>query len=333
MLTAEKTRRLSSRTLTLALVLCCATGCATTKLFSWWPNRPIRCELTSEASVEQIVAKLNENVVPSWRSTDVRLTARQTGSIPVTLSAILAVQAPRRLRLIATNSFGNNEFDLGSNDQRFWFWIRRAKPNYIVTVSYDDLPKVADQLQMPFQPEWFMEALGVVQLDPKNFSVEREPKKRRQVRLVSQTQTLQGRPVRKVITVDLCRGVIREHALYDTNGQLLAKAAFSDYRRDPLTNVWLPHVIQLYAPPAGMQLTLRLGQIEVNPVGIASKTWELPTYPNSKIVDLASTPAFQARQAARSSPSTGRTTPWPSKQQTDSQSIQPVAGWRKSDLR
>ncbi len=283
--TATRPAHVQTALLAAGLAVAALAGCASTRPFAWWPGRPLNCVLPEDASLEQVVGQLNQNVVPSWRSTDVRLTARQGNGIPVTLTAILAVQEPRRLRLIATNSFGNNEFDLGSNDQRFWFWVRRAEPKCVLTASYEDLPRLSQQLRVPFQPEWLMQVLGVVRLDPERLSLERVDRYR--VRLVSHETTLQGTPVRKVVVVDTCRGVAVEHALYDSAGHLLARATLSDHQRDSLTGAVVPHRIDLDWPPTGLHLTLRLGKVEVNPVGIADRIWQLPDYPDSQVVDLA----------------------------------------------
>ena len=93
--------------------------------------------------------------------------------------------------------------------------------------------------------------------------------------------------MRKVIVVDRCRGVVIQHALYDDAGTLVAKADFSEHRQDPVSGAVLPHRVELQWPETGLSLSMRLGRIEVNPLSVPEKTWQLPNYPDCPVVDLA----------------------------------------------
>ena len=83
------------------------------------------CVLAAEATKDEIVNHLNDHIAKlyAWRSTEVKITAKQWG-VPMSMSATMAVESPRKLRLVVGTSLGSVA-DLGSNPERFWFWMRR----------------------------------------------------------------------------------------------------------------------------------------------------------------------------------------------------------------
>ena len=271
--------------LCMLLAITSLSGCKTfCQQFPWCPVCPPACQLPPNPSLSQVVDHLNRNVVASWRSTYVRIRAR---GVPVQLSAVIAVESPRNVRLIAKSPVGN-EVDLGSNSQRFWVWVKRNKPKAIVTVAHEQLDRARQRgLQVPFQPDWLMEALGVIPIDASNVTMQRSPSAMRRLQLIAKGLSTDNRPVRKVIVVDTCYGRVLEQSLYDeSSGKLIAQAVFGDHRSDPVTGVVLPHRIDLSWPQAGMALTMHLGRIEVNPGRMPEQTWKLPTIRDYPILDL-----------------------------------------------
>src|SRR5258708_113748 len=77
---------------------------------------------------EKIVASLNDNArrIQSLRTNNVDITTTQ-GLQAFNTQGTLAFQKPRNFRLSA-KALGNTEADFGSNDQEFWWWIKRAEP-------------------------------------------------------------------------------------------------------------------------------------------------------------------------------------------------------------
>jgi hypothetical protein len=83
-----------------------------------------------------------------------------------TLRANLAVERPRKFRLRADTALSGSEVDLGSNDELFWFWIRRSEPPALYLCRHDQFAASAARQIVPVEPEWLIEALGVTTLDP-----------------------------------------------------------------------------------------------------------------------------------------------------------------------
>ena len=249
------------------------------------------CGLAPDASAEEIVNALNDNItnVYAWRSTEVKITARQAG-VPMLLSAVMAVESPRKLRLIV-NSLAGNEVDLGSNPERFWFWMRRGEPHGLMTASHADIADGKPMGPLPFQPDWLIEAFGVIPITAADFTMREKPidpsrgRAPRYVAFVADQVTPQGRTIQRTIVVDACRGLIVEHALREPSGRLIARAVLGHYQREA-NGVRLPHRIDLIWPDSGVELTMRIGHIEINPPTITEQTWAMPLYPDSPLIDL-----------------------------------------------
>jgi len=257
------------------------------------------CTLPADLAKPQLISYLNRNIsaLQAWRSTDVRITTAGPGGVPITLHAEIAAQSPRNFRLIAS-SISGNEADLGSNNERFWFWMRRNKDRHVFTATHSQIEQTQERLMIPFRPDWLMEVLGVVPLDDQQFEMQQttDPKT---VKLISERLSSSGRLVRRVIVVDVCHGHILSHNLQNENGTILARAGLSDYRVDEATGLSLPHRINLRWPRAGLRLTMRLGNVEVNPGTMPQQTWQLPTIPGYSLFDLGRLSSAARRTAGR----------------------------------
>lgn len=251
-------------------------------------KRPEPCVLAPDITVEELVTHLNANVsrLHGWSSSDVRIQVPGPGGIPLKLEAMLAVESPRNFRLRAKSLLGD-EADLGSNSERFWFWMRRAPQPYVFTARHDELHLVQERMPLPFQPQWLVEALGVVPLHPAEFSLQPHGTRAATVRLVCDRWSPAGRAVRHVIVVDTCRGHIEEHSLYDERGGLIARAVFDHHKVCGLSGVVLPHRIQLEWPETELKLTLQLGSIHVHAHALAEQTWHFPAIPGCPPFDMA----------------------------------------------
>lgn len=232
------------------------------------------CVLSSEATKEEIVAHLNANVsrLTAWRSTKVGIHLKQKGSIPVDLTAQMAVESPRNFRLRASSLLGE-EADFGSNQERFWFWIRRSPQPYVITAAHQDMETVQQQLPIPFDPSWVMEAFGVMMIDPTKYEMERISDHR--VSLMSLEKSPSGQAMIKSIGIDLCTGQIVEHSLFDSQGSLIARAQVGNHTTTS-DGISIPHRVILEWPQAGTTMRLGLLDVEVNPAFTPATMWQMP---------------------------------------------------------
>lgn len=279
--------RLRTATQACTLICCLLLLSACSSVRTFLPNQAPVCVLPPNASYTQIVNHLNAQTegVYGWQSSSVKIRARQKGGIPVSLSAMLAVEQPQRFRLVASSPLGP-EVDFGSNDERFWFWVKRSDQKNIFTIRHDQYEAMGSQLNIPFEPGWLLEALRVVPLNEKELSIQKEGQNSPNVKLISDRLLPNGKLVQKIIVVNLCTGHIIEQSLYDSQGQRIATATLGEYRTCGGTNAVLPHVIKLDWPQAGIVMTMTMSQISVNP-GVPADVWGLPQIPGYPVLDLA----------------------------------------------
>ncbi len=232
--------------------------------------------------LEEVVSHLNRN-------TD-RLQCWQANRVGVkydkwTFTGMIAVEKGRHLRLVV-NSLRGNEVDLGSNDERFWVWCRDMDPSF-VTCKHENMDAARQQMGIPFEPDWLMQALGVEPLPTSGVTMETDPSNE-QARLEEKVISAHGLPLRRDILIDLKRGIVLEHSLYNYDGVRIARAKLTDHRLDKTSGVVLPHKVVLDWPQNKMSLTLTLGEVRINSGAIASRLWEMPESSNSQVVHLDS---------------------------------------------
>jgi hypothetical protein len=117
-------------------------------------------------SIESIVAYLNNNSsrVRTLQAGSLDVTATQNGQ-PINLRGKLVAEGPKGFRMSLDGPLGFSQVaDLGSNNEEFWFWIKGpigGPPNPQYFCSYKDLEQGVVSLQVPIQPSWIMETLGI----------------------------------------------------------------------------------------------------------------------------------------------------------------------------
>jgi hypothetical protein len=232
---------------------------------------------------DDLVAYLNRNAQPvtSIEAKDALVTAKQNGEQPIDLTSYLACQkgtragTPPNFRL-QSYVVGNEEVDIGSNSQEFWFWIKRAPQPYVYHCAYADYPDVAKRGAMPFpvQPEWVVEALGMAEYDPRAKYEVNESKTTYD--LVQRTKSPRGADMAKVIAFHKSpragQSQVAAYILYEAD----AKGQFG---KDPVCyarvddsqavvaggkTVVLPTKVTIRCPKERVELVINLGKTRVN---------------------------------------------------------------------
>jgi hypothetical protein len=265
-------------------------GCAWMRNYAGGrPAVPAPCVIAPGASKEDVVAYLNDNTakVRSWKTDRASISIR--GQTPIPIGATIVVEAPRNFRLVAHSPVGaGNEADLGSNPEQFWFWNKHNQEKHVFLARHDEDPAKMRRVPIPFQPDWIIEALGVISIDPQEMTMQPGPPGSNTILLMADKVSPQGFKIRKVTVVDTCRGVITRHEVHDarSGSRLIARAALSGYIRDAKSQAVLPTKIELDWPDAQLAMTMTLSQIEVNPARIPRQTWEVPTIAGYSVFDM-----------------------------------------------
>jgi hypothetical protein len=71
-----------------------------------------------------------------------------------------------------------------------------------------------------------------------------------------------------------------------------------DHRVDKATGAVLPHRVELHWPKNNMSMAMKFGEIQVNPIKIPSRIWEMPNANHNQIVHLDAGVAYDPTATA-----------------------------------
>jgi hypothetical protein len=246
------------------------------------PPAPVVFE--GQPSRERIIAVVNNNSdkINQLQTTGASLSVPGAPS----LRASLSYEKTQRFRLIADTSITGVEVDMGSNNERFWMWVKRNDPPAVYFCRHDEFQTSGVREVMPIEPTWIAEALGVVRFDPAGQHEGPFLRGRGQVEIRSRIPTSDGE-VRKVTVIDDTRGWVLEQHIYDASGREIATAIASQHRHDPTTGVTLPRHVEVNLPTIEMSFKLDVSDYIVNRLsGDPSTLWTMPQRSDVPPVDL-----------------------------------------------
>jgi hypothetical protein len=184
------------------------------------------------------------------------------------------------------------ELDLGSNDEVFWFWVKRMQPA-VLFARHDQLAQSRARQMLPIEPAWIVDALGLVTLDP---GIQHEGPFLRgngQLEVRSQMRGIHG-DVTRTLVIDPTYGWIMEQHITDANRRLLASAIAGNHRYYPEFDVSLPHRVEVSAPAANLTFQIEIGQYFINrPVEDPYEMWSLPQIAGQTPINLANAASGQ----------------------------------------
>jgi hypothetical protein len=224
-----------------------------------------RAPVTSSApTAGELVAALNDNArkVQSVGCRYLDIDCAQ-GEKSVGLRGWMYCQKPKSFRMSASLA-GNTEVDMGSNDSEFWYWIRRSEPPYLFHCSHEEFAKGQVRLQVPFQPEWIMEALGMAEYDPtKSYQVVAN---KNTIELIEPAMLPQGQQVNKITVFTRSQNGLQvsSHVLKDSQNNEICTATVVRTQQDPGTGVLLPKVVDLKWPAEHLKMQLHMPSLSVN---------------------------------------------------------------------
>jgi len=256
------------------LLVASGASCPKTAWQPFTPSPPV--VFKGQPSLEEVAGVINANhaKIPGLYSTNCRI----SGSDFPSLRTSLAVGGPRQVRLRAGTGVTGQEMDVGSNPEMFWVWVKRADPPGVYFGRYDEVPASGMGGALPIRPEWVVEAIGLISLPP--HQTHEGPFRRNDGMLEIRTPLVGPTgPMTRVLVIDSASGWIRQQQLIGSQGQLIAQATNRDHFRDPDSGAVLPRVTEIDWPAAGMQLTLKLDDVQIAPLDPVSDMWVKPEYP------------------------------------------------------
>ena len=248
---------------------------------------PLRPAFNGMPTTDDVIREINKN------SNGIqRLRARgasfKTPDFPSSLrTELLALERPHRFRLRADTAFSGVELDLGSNDEMFWIWIKRAEPRAVYFCRHEQFHTSAAQQLLSVEPQWLMSALGVMQIDRqgRHYGPHQHISGRLEFRSLLPSP---GGELTRVLVLDDQHGWILEQHLYNSEQRLLASSYASQHRQDPTSGVTLPHHVDIQLPPTGMSFSINVDHYEVNQDAAGQEhMWRMPEPEGYTLTDLA----------------------------------------------
>ncbi|MBI2824778.1 MAG: hypothetical protein HYX69_08835 [Planctomycetia bacterium] len=241
--------------------------------------------LPTAPTLNDVIAVVNSNSsrIQSLYTTDAQI---YVPGAPMTWANI-AIDRPRRFRLRAETRLTGPEVDVGSNDELFWFWVRRSSQPAVYYCRHAQFATSIARQLLPVEPAWLIDALGVASLDPAGEHSGPIPVGQGRLRIETRLPRPEG-DLRRIMIVDDARGWVLEQHLYDAAGRPLASAIMSGHRPDPVANVILPRQVKIIWPPTRFEMTIELNNVLVNQLGgDPQQLWSMPGYTGYTAVDLA----------------------------------------------
>ena len=276
-----KTRKssLPLQCLLLLMVVFCGSGASCNRAFrnpfaQVGPPAPEVLQLGM--SLDQVIAAVNQNAsrVVSYQTNNASITVPGMPGIPL-LRGDIAARAPGKVRLRASTALTGPEVDMGANDELFWFWVKRNDPPALYFSRHDQFANSAAKQVMPIEPQWLLDALGMMQFSPNDRHEGPFPQGNDAFEIRSVVQTRSGQ-MSKTTIVDARRAWVLEQHIYDAAGTLVASTRASNHRYHPAAGVSLPQKIELNVPAAQLSLSINVGTVQINTVPDNPMLWSLP---------------------------------------------------------
>jgi outer membrane lipoprotein-sorting protein len=186
--------------------------------------------------------------------------------------AHLAMQRPRDFKL-EMQSMKGSLANIGSNDEKFWFWVQNEEDKSIYWCKYSDL--ASSELPITFQPDWIVEALGLKPITPEEAAEIRvkDGPERGTSTLIFPTVRNKADTYTRVMIVSNDSLRIREYRILAGDHQtVLGQALIKSYREheiastdsSPVSRCYLPDQIEFDWKREGLALDVAVRDVEIN---------------------------------------------------------------------
>lgn len=191
--------------------------------------------------------------------------------VSVSLDATMAYEKEKRFRMICSSFFGK-ETDIGSNDEKFWFWSKRMDPPILYYAKHEDTHK--SRLRKPFHPTWMRETVGVDEINTEKVYIEQDGDK---WKIFQERISINGRPIVHMTLIDNEKTLGRY--LYTPNGDLVISAEIKAFYHKQGHIV--PKLVHIYWAEEDVAIQWVLDRPQVN-TSINLRMWKMPNMRRSR---------------------------------------------------
>lgn len=269
-------------------------GCQNNK--NWFkPKNPSAVGLIDPATpptLESLTTAINKN------SMSIRNISTEDASIVIPgvmfqLRSRITFERPKRLRVQASVGLTGQELDFGSNDTMFWLWVRRMQGE-MWYCRHDQFPTCPLRGKVPIDPDWIMEAIGIVEFLPTDRHSGPYQTADGNLMIETRKQTAAGIFVKKT-TIGVKTGWVLRQEMYSPQNELVAIAVSHDHRKDQATGIIYAQRVEVQCQGAEGKMSIDLGTPKFNGQHpFASTMFAMPTIDGYRAIDLCS-PEFLQR--------------------------------------
>ena len=248
-------------TLVLALLLfvCGGATCARQPVASPFPPPP-PVNFGEAPSLEQVANVVNRTAAITQLSTNsATVDVLSMPAVPK-LNATMNLQRDKDFRLRASLPLLlGSGIDMGSNQELFWFEVPEGISKTLYFARHHQYEQQLSRSVSPVDPSFLIDALGLVQIDPK--SVVAGPIRRADGKLEIRTTThTPSGMYQRVLFVEPNAGYVTDQLVYDPSGTLVAQSSASEHVYYEAQGCVLPHQVKVdLVPRGGEPLTLQIG--------------------------------------------------------------------------
>jgi len=236
-------------------------------------------------TLETIISGLNQNS-QSIRNFSTENASLYVPGVMIPLHSRIMFERPKRMRIQGSiSSVGNREFDFGSNDELFWLWMRRNE-GVMWFCRHDQYPHSPVREYIPIDPEWLLEALGIVEFKPTDQHFGPHRLNDGNWEITSHCQTPSGQFIRRTVFDHKVGWIVRQE-LRTPQDQLIATAQVLDTKYDRDTGIYYAKRVEVQCQGMTGKMTIDLGAPVFNRVEpFAAGTFVMPEYTGYRALDL-----------------------------------------------
>ncbi|MDR1480295.1 MAG: hypothetical protein LBJ00_15275 [Planctomycetaceae bacterium] len=275
----------------LVIIFLSFSGCQTLRgLFERSDPKPPVHPVSLKPTFNEIIDPINRNsaMIRNIAADNVTLTFPDV-SMPINVK--LTCERPKRIRIIGGTSITGQEIDFGSNDELFWVWLKREQNTFYCKHAQFPTCPVRDIL--PFDPDWLIEALGIVEFKDNEQHEGPHPSGDGNWVIITRRNTQTGQFVKKT-TVDAKTGFVIKQEIFSPQNELLTAATSSDYRFDVQNGIAYARKIEIFHAASAQRSTGTTGKISINlgspqfnqNANPYNNTYVMPTYDKKNPIDI-----------------------------------------------
>lgn len=226
----------------------------------------IPTEQVERTPVPSLIRQINaENSKIGSISCDEATVKIWQGGLRFKLTGAIHYEKHKRFRMKMSSAFGE-EFDLGSNDNLFWYWSRRDKDPGVHWAKYEDYHKT--RLKTPFNPVFMKKSLSLDVIDTDNAKIVETAE---DYIVVYAEKNASNQPILVSIFVNKANKRVEGLIITDTNANPLASAEIQEYENG------LPKRILYIWHEEDKALQLELTNPKAN-TAIPESNWTMPNH-------------------------------------------------------